>query len=257
MVRWLKYIVIGIYPLFVILVLLAIITFDPGSVISGLVNREVLSSVKLSIICAVTATALAVIFGTPLAYYLARRDFYGKSILETLIDLPISVPPLVCGVGLLLLFGHNGWIGKSLAAAGIHIVFTLKGAIIAQFFVAAPLYIQVMRTTFRTIDSRYETVAKTLGSGSLGSFLKITVPLSREGIINGTTMAFARCMGEFGATLMLASAITYKTETLPLCVFMNMSGGNISMAIAAASILILVSLIIIIIMRISVKMIRK
>lgn len=252
-----KYLVLIIYPLFVVLVLLAIFTYSPKSILSGVLEPEILASIKLSLISAIIATAFAVIIGTPLAYYLARHNFYGRSIVETLIDLPISIPPLVCGVGLLLLFGANGWIGKNLTAWGIHIIFTLKGAIIAQFFIAAPLFIQITRTTIKTIDSRYETVASTLGSSRLKTFFKITVPLSWEGILNGTTMSFARCMAEFGATLMIASAIAFKTETLPLAVFMNMSLGNIELAISAASILILISLFIIISMRISCYFFKK
>lgn len=245
-----RYILLLIYPLFIVLTLLAIFTYSPKSIPSDILNPEIISALKLSLLSALAATTFAVIIGMPLAYYLARHDFYGKSLVETLIDLPISIPPLVCGVGLLLLFGVNGWIGKNLMNWGIQIVFTLEGAIIAQFFIAAPLFIQTMRTTFETIDSRFETVARTLGASPLESFFKVTIPLSWEGIINGTTMSFARCMAEFGATLMIASAIAFKTETLPLAVFMNMSTGDIDLAIAAASILIFVSLFTILSMRI-------
>ncbi|MFH1319326.1 MAG: ABC transporter permease [Bacteroidota bacterium] len=252
-----RYIILLIYPLFTVLILLAIFTYNPKSILSGILNPEILSSVKLSLISALVATVFTIIVGTPLAYYLARHNFFGKSLIETLIDLPISIPPLVCGVGLLLLFGANGWIGNKLMAFGIHIVFTLKGAIIAQFFISAPLFIKIMQTTFTTIDSRFETVARTLGSSPLESFFKITIPLSWDGIINGTTMSFARCLGEFGATLMIASAITFKTETLPLAVFMNMSTGNIELAISAASILIIISLFTIISMRICGNYLKK
>jgi len=238
------------YPLFVVLTLLAIFAYSPESIIPGLLNPEIVSGLELSLISALAATALAVAVGTPLAYYLARHEFRGKSLVETLIDLPVSIPPLVCGVGLLLLFGANGWIGKNLLALGVKVIFTLKGAVLAQFFIAAPLFIQTMRATFKTVDSRLETVARTLGSTPLESFLRVTLPLSYEGFISGTTMSFARSMAEFGATLMVASAIAFKTETLPLAVFMNMSTGDIELAISAASILILVSLFTILSMRV-------
>ncbi len=251
------YIILLVYPMLVVLTLLAIFTYSPKSVIQGILDPEIVAAVKLSLISALSAITLVVIFGTPLAYYIARHNFYGKSLVESLIDIPISIPPLVCGVGLLLLFGANGWIGKNLAVWGIHVIFTLEGAIIAQFFIAAPIFIQTVKTTFETIDQRFETVARTLGSSPIDAFFKVTVPLSWEGIINGTTISFARCMAEFGATLMVASAIAFKTETLPLAVFMNMSTGNIDLAIAAASILIIISLFTILSIRLISKLFNK
>jgi molybdate transport system permease protein len=231
-----------IYPALAVLLLLAMLAYSPASLPKGLADPEILAAVKLSLIAAVAATLLAIIAGTPLAYLLARQDFRGRTFLETVIDLSISIPPLVCGVGLLLLFGRNGWIGKPLAALGISFVFSLKGAVIAQFFVATPLFVKAMQTAFRTIDARYEMVARSLGARPRRVFFTVTLPLAWEGLVNGVTMAFARGLSEFGATLMLAGAIAYETATLPVAVFLNMSTGDVNQAIAAALILILVSL---------------
>ncbi|MDD5225294.1 MAG: ABC transporter permease [bacterium] len=231
-----------LYPALAVFLLLAILAYSPASLPSGLADPEILAAVKLSLIAAITATIGAVIAGTPLAYLLARHDFRGKMVLETLIDLAISIPPLVCGVGLLLLFGRKGWIGQPLAALGISFVFSLKGAIIAQFFVATPLFVKAMQTAIKTIDVRYEMVARSLGARPLRVFFTITMPLSWEGLVNGVTMAFARGLSEFGATLMLAGAVSYQTATLPVTVFINMSTGDIDRAIAAALILIFVAL---------------
>jgi len=231
-----------VYPLLVILTVLALFTFTtPSSRLSGILTEEILSAIRLSLISAAGATFLGILVGMPIAYRLASRNFYGKSVIETLIDLPISIPPLVCGVGLLLLFGANGWIGKGLMEWGIQIIFTLKGAILAQFFIATPLFIQTAKSAFATIDPSLEKVARTLGATPVKAFLKVTLPLSWVGIVTGITMTFARCLAEFGATLMLASAVAYKTETLPLAVFMNMSTGDLNLAVAAAVILISIS----------------
>jgi molybdate transport system permease protein len=231
-----------IYPLLVILTVLALFfALTPSSILSGVLNEEILSAIRLSLTSAVWATFLGILIGMPIAYRLARRNFYGKSVIETLIDLPISIPPLVCGVGLLLLFGAKGWIGKNLLDWGIQVVFTLKGAILAQFFIATPLLIQTAKSSFASIDNSFEKVARTLGATPGKAFLKVTLPLSWVGIVTGITMTFARCLAEFGATLMLASAVAYKTETLPLAVFMNMSTGDFELAVAAAVILITIS----------------
>ncbi len=189
--------------------------------------------------CAFAATFFAAIVGVPAAYTLARSSFRGKDFIDSLIDLPVVLPPLISGFGLLIFFGETP-VGSAINSI-IRIVFTPAGIVVAQFFVATPFVIRTVKAVFESIDDKYELVAQSLGSSRMESFLRVTMPMAKKGIIAGIILAWARCVGEFGATLMLAGATKMRTETLPIAVFLNISVGNVNMALAIAFIMLVIS----------------
>jgi molybdate transport system permease protein len=186
------------------------------------------SAVWLSLKVALTATVVSLPFGIGLGYLLARRQFLGKNLLETFLSLPLVLPPVVTGYFLLVLFGRRGWIGSPLDQwFGIQLVFTWKAAALASAVMAFPLMIRSIRVAFAEIDQRLEKAARTLGAGPLETFGRISLPLARRGIIAGAVLAFARSIGEFGATIMIAGNLPGETQTIPLYIYTeaNAPGG--------------------------------
>lgn len=203
-------------------------------------------AVRLSLWVGATAVLASLPLGVALGWLLARKQFYGKSALETLINLPLVLPPVVTGYLLLMTFGRRGWLGQHLDAwLGIRIVFNWKGAALASAVIAFPLMVRAMRTAFLSVDARLERAARTLGAGWLDTFFTVTLPLARHGLIAGCILAFARSMGEFGATIMIAGNIPGQTRTIPLYIYdlLESPGGAeqahrvvlISIAIAAVA----------------------
>lgn len=219
---------------------------QPEDLIRNLTDHEILFAIELSIITGVVSTALCLCAAIPAAYALARFNFRGKRFFSTITNLPLTLPPLVAGIALLIFFATNP-AGKALEDLGLNIIFTPLGIIVAQFFVNVPYLIRVLNGTFSGINPRYEHIARTLGCTDAGTFWRVTLPMARRGIISGTVITWSKAMGEFGAVLMLAGATQMKTETLPIALFINMSTGNLNMAITAATILMGISLIILII----------
>ncbi|MFC0229847.1 molybdate ABC transporter permease subunit [Bhargavaea ullalensis] len=186
-----------------------------------------LSPLALSLRVAVLSTVLVFLFGTALARFLGRRDFPGKSIAEALILLPLVLPPTVVGFGLIMLFGLNGPVGRLLEDwFGIRIVFTWVGAVIASFVVSLPLMYQSAQGAFEKVDPRWEDVARTMGVGEWRIFRTVTFPLAWPGILAGLVLAFARGLGEFGATLMIAGFIPGETVTVPLAIYFSYEAGR-------------------------------
>ncbi len=205
-------------------------------------SPEIQFSIRLSLITSLVSTLLCLFLAVPVAYTLSRYRFKGKMLISTLLSVPMALPPLVSGVALLLLFGTTEW-GKTLAAYGIKVVFTPLGIIVAQFFVNLPYMIKISRSTFDSIDPRLEFIARTLGSNRLQAFFTITLPLSLQGLVAGTVITWARALGEFGATLMLAGATRMKTDILPVSLYLNMSTGDLEKALTSATILIIISVV--------------
>ncbi len=211
-------------------------------------SREVLFALRLSLLTSFAAIVTALILGIPSGYLLARRDFWGKAILDTLIDIPLVMTPLVAGVGLLLLFGET-YLGKYLARVGINFIFSPWGAVVAQAFIASPIVARSSKAAFEEVSPRYEWAAQTLGLGPLRTFFKVTLPMARQGILSGVVLAWARAIGEFGATLMVAGATRMKTETLPIAVFLNISSGELGIALSCALLLIAMGFVILLILK--------
>ncbi|KAF5046014.1 MAG: ABC transporter permease subunit [Methanoculleus sp.] len=227
---------------FIVMVLVGVVTHSPLAVlIESLFSEEIQFAIRLSIITSIISTLLCILIAVPVAYALARYTFPGKTAINMLMDIPMALPPLVAGVGLLLFFGVSP-IGKSLAAVGLTFVFTPLGIIVAQFFVNLPYMLRVTRSTFQGVNPRYEYVAKTLGCTDAQAFWRVTLPMSSNGLLAGSVITWSKGIGEFGAALMLAGATRMKTETLPLSLFLNMSIGKLEYAISAATILILISI---------------
>lgn len=183
--------------------------------------------VLLSLKVASISTVFSLLLGIPLGYVLAHGEFRGKTLLETLVTLPLVLPPTVIGYGLLLLFSRSSFLGIGLEKFfGIKIVFTITGSIIAATVVALPLMVQSIKSTFGNLDPIYEMSAATLGSNKIKVFFTIIVPLSWTGIISGLVMAFARSLGEFGATLMISGNIPGKTQTIPIAIYSAVEMGD-------------------------------
>lgn len=187
-----------------------------------------LAAVKLSLQTAAAATLIALPAGFAVAYVLAMTKMRGKALLEGLINLPLVLPPVVTGYLLLLLFGRNGWLGQLLALADIRVVFTLRGAVIASAVVGFPLLVRSIRIGMEGIDRQLVQAARTLGAGWLDSLLTVVMPLSGRAVLAGMTLMFARSMGEFGATVILAGNIPGVTQTIPLAIYQYTStpGGD-------------------------------
>ncbi len=232
-----------VLAVFIVALLISVVTHTtPQALITSFVSGEIQFAIRLSLITSVISTLICIIVSVPAAYALARYNFRGKNLLNTILDAPLALPPLVAGVGLLILFGTTSF-GKGLAEAGIKFVFTPQGIILAQFFVNMPFMFRVLRSTFQGINPRYEYVAQTLGSTEAGAFWRVTLPMSKNGLMAGSIITWCRGIGEFGAALMVAGATRLQTETLPISLYLNMSCGELPMAIAAATILIVISLV--------------
>jgi len=177
-------------------------------------------AIRLSLQVAIVSVVCSLPFGIAVAWILARRQFTGKSLVETVVNLPLVLPPVVTGFLLLVLFGRTGIIGRTLENwFGVRFIFDWKGAALAAAIVSFPLMVRAIKVAFAGVDSRLEDTARTLGAGPLDTFLTVTMPLAWHGIIAGCLLAFARSLGEFGATIMLAGNMPGKTQTIPLYVY--------------------------------------
>jgi len=190
-----------------------------------------LFSLKLSVQVAAVATAFVVIAGLSAAYLLARRNFPGKEFLDILLTLPLVLPPTVTGYYLIVLFGRNGLLGRHLYAwTGWSIMFTWYAAVLASFVVALPLMVKTTRAALESVDEDLIRASYTLGHSELWTTMKVIFPLARKGILAGAVLSFARAMGEFGATLMVAGNIPGKTSTMPLAIYSAAASGDRSQA---------------------------
>ena len=188
---------------------------------------SVLFSVRLSLQVAFVSTVLIILSGVPLAYVLARRDFRGRELLDMLCTLPLVLPPTVTGYYLIVLFGRNGFIGRLVyELTGWSIMFTWYAAVLASFIVALPLMIKTTRAAIESVDRNLINASYTLGHSEFHTALKVILPLAKRGIVAGTVLSFARAMGEFGATLMLAGNLPGRTDTMPIAIYSLAGGGE-------------------------------
>ncbi|WP_235919379.1 ABC transporter permease [Heliomicrobium undosum] len=220
---------------------------SPGQFRDVIGNPEFQFAAIFTVATTVIATGAAVLVAIPCGYALARQSFPGKAFLDTLLDLPIVMPPLVSGVALLLLFGPV--LGDGLSRMGLDIVFSARGVAVAQWFIATPFAIKTFSHAFSAIDPRYEKVARTLGHTSWQTFWRVTLPMARKGILGGIAMTWARSLGEFGATAMLAGVTRMKTETLSAAVYLSMSIGDLPFALTTAVVLWIVALTVLVVFR--------
>ncbi len=207
-----------------------------------------LQALRLSIITSLISLAATIVFGTALAYLLAREKFRFKSVVETLIDLPIVLPPSVAGLALLMAFGRNGLLGPSLALLGIHLPFTMSAVVIAQTFVSAPLYVRAVRIGFSQIDVQLEEAAYVEGANQWQLFREVMFPLAGNAVISGAILSWARALGEFGATILFAGNLEGVTETMPLAIYLGLE-RSLGIAIALSVMLVAVSTVLLLITR--------
>jgi molybdate transport system permease protein len=180
---------------------------------------------------AAVSTALIVLAGIPVAYFLARKDFRGKELIDVLFTLPLVLPPTVTGYYLIILFGRNGFIGRVIYEwTGWSIMFTWYAAVLASFIVALPLMIKTTRAAIESVDRNLINASYTLGHSEFNTALKVILPLAKRGIVAGTVLSFARAMGEFGATLMLAGNLPGRTDTMPIAIYSLAGSGEWSQA---------------------------
>ncbi|MHB8400299.1 MAG: ABC transporter permease [Candidatus Limnocylindrales bacterium] len=213
-----------------------------GSLAASVTSRVVVDALALSLVTTAVSLVVTVLIGLPLAFALARRSFRGATILETVIDLPIVLPPSVAGLALLLLLGRRGWFGDGLAAVGLEVPFTTLAVVLAQVFVSAPFFIRSARTGIAAVDPDLEDAARVDGASESAVLWRITIPLAGPALAAGIVMSWARSLGEFGATIMFAGNVEGRTQTLPLVVYGEFTGGDLNGAIAAAAILVLAAL---------------
>jgi molybdate transport system permease protein len=232
------------------IVALAWRAFESGEFAENVTSDFVVTAMRLSAITSTISLMIAVLFGTPLAYLLARRDFPGKALVDLLVDLPIVLPPTVAGVGLLVAFGRRGILGGELSGLGIELAFTTAAVVLAQVFVSAPFYIRTVKAGFESVDEQYEGVAATLGASPLRIFWKIVLPLCWPSVMAGAVLCWARGLGELGATLIFAGNFQGRTQTMPLAIIGVFDAGrSINMAIALAVILVVVASVLLLALR--------
>lgn len=207
-----------------------------------------LQAIRLSLQVALAATILTLPAGFSMAYLLALTNMRGKAVLDGIINLPLVLPPVVTGYLLLLLLGRNGWIGQVLARFDIRIIFTIRGAVIASAIVGFPLLVRSIRIGMENIDKQYLQASRTLGAKWWDTLFTITVPLCSRSIMAGMTLMFARSLGEFGATIVLAGNMPGVTQTIPLAIYQYTStpGGD-SMALSLCLVSIFLSFIVLMI----------
>jgi len=237
---------------FVTLPVLALVwrALESGELADNITSELVLDAMRLSAVTSTICLALAVVFGTPLAYLLARRDFPGKALVNLIVDLPIVLPPTVAGVALLVAFGRRGVLGEHFDAAGIDIAFTTTAVVLAQLFVSAPFYIRTVSAGFESVSPEYEGVAATLGASPLRIFWRIVLPLSWPSVLAGAILCWARALSELGATLVFAGNFPERTQTMPLAIIgVFDAGASVDVAIALAVILVLAAAVLLILLR--------
>jgi molybdate transport system permease protein len=213
----------------------------------ALLAPEALTAMRLSLVCSLAATALAVVLGLPLAWVQARGRFPGRALLRALTLLPVVLPPVVGGVALLAVFGRRGLVGQWLDPLGIRLPFTTAGAVLAETFVAMPFFVLSMEGALRGLDHRLEDAARSLGATRWTVFRRVTLPLVRPSLAAGAALCWARALGEFGATITFAGNFPGRTQTIPLAVYIALetrpeAGLALSLVLLAISLAILVLL---------------
>ncbi|WTS84403.1 molybdate ABC transporter permease subunit [Streptomyces sp. NBC_00487] len=234
---------------FLVLPLVALLVRTPwASLPEQLTSAEVWEALRLSLVCATLATAVSLVLGVPLAWLLARVDFPGRGLVRALVTLPLVLPPVVGGVALLMALGRNGVVGRLLDDwFGLTLPFTTTGVVIAEAFVAMPFLVISVEGTLRAADPRYEEAAATLGASRFTAFRRVTLPLIAPGIAAGAVLAWARALGEFGATITFAGNFPGRTQTMPLAVYLALQSDpaaaiSLSLVLLAVSVAVLAGL---------------
>ncbi|HUL44668.1 MAG TPA: ABC transporter permease [Bacteroidota bacterium] len=237
------------FLLFLAIPLIAVLArVSPSQLLRSLFEEHVADAITLSISTTLIATGLTMVFGTPVAYLLARYTFWGRSLVDTLIDLPIVLPPAVAGVALLMAFGRQGIFGPFLQSIGLTIPFTRTAVVFAQLFVASPFYVKSAVQGFMRVDRELEQSAAMDGASAFRIFRDITLPLSLPSLTSGLVMTWARALGEFGGTIIFAGNYPGRTQTMPLAIYLGFE-IDFSVAVTLAVVLLSISFAIIFLLR--------
>jgi molybdate transport system permease protein len=226
---------------FLVLPVVAIFAHSsPGRLVDSLGDPVATDALRLSLETTAIAVAMIVVVGTPAAYLLATRSFRGRSAVITLVELPLVLPPAVAGIALLASLGPNGILGGALHDAGIELVLRTAGVVVALTFVSAPFYLRQAQASFEGVDRTLMHAARTLGSGEASAAARVAVPVALPGLLAGLALAWARALGEFGATLMFAGSFRGITQTVPLAIY-DQFPTDFPAALALSGILVAVS----------------
>jgi molybdate transport system permease protein len=238
----------GTYVALIVAMLLADLAFtSPWHLLEALKSREIRYAVRLSLISCTMTAVLSVWVAVPLGYLLSRYDFFGKRLLDAVLDIPIVLPPLVVGLSLLILFQTP--IGRAVEAV-VPVTYAVPSVILAQFAVAAAFAVRTMRVTFDQITPRREQVALTLGCSRSQAFWRVVLPEARRGVVTAATLSWARALGEFGPVLVFSGATRLRTEVLPTTVFLELSIGNLNGAVAVSLLMVAAALVVLVIVRV-------
>ncbi|MEP7357641.1 MAG: ABC transporter permease [Anaerolineales bacterium] len=233
---------------FMVPLLALLVSAAPARVLENLGQPEVRQAISLSLRTSLTSTALAVVLGTPLAYLLARRRFRGRRWLETLVELPTVLPPSVAGVALLIAFGRRGFIGAALLALGLPIAFTSTAVVLAQLFISAPLFVKAATLGFAGLDRELDQAAAIDGASPWQRLRYLSLPLTFPALLGGAVLAWARALGEFGATIIFAGNFPGRTQTMPLAIYIGFE-IDFDVALALSVILIGTSFLVLIVVK--------
>jgi molybdate transport system permease protein len=238
---------------FVLLPVIAIFTHvPPGELISQLHSPVVHDALIVSLKTILVSQIVILLFGTPTAYFLASRHFFGRSLLVTFVERPIVLPPAVAGIGLLVAFGRFGLLGSTFEFLHFNVAFNQVAVVFAICLVAGPFYMRQGIAAFEAVDTNLVAASRTLGAGRSRTFFRVTLPLARGGLAAGEAICLARGLGEFGATIMFAGSLQGRTQTLPLAVYTQFEGTNgFDVALAISALLVIVSLAILLSLKVS------
>ena len=212
----------------------------PGELLDSLDNRASLDALVLSLEVTAIALAVIVVVGTPVAWGLATRRFRGRSLVVTVLELPLVLPPAVAGIALLAAFGPDGLLGDALDSAGVELVFQTAGVVVALVFVASPFYLRQAQAAFEALDPTLLEASRTLGAGEGRTFARVACPVAFPSLLAGAALAWGRALGEFGATLIFAGSLQGVTQTAPLAIFAGFA-TDFSGALALSVVLVAVS----------------
>ncbi|HXF60160.1 MAG TPA: ABC transporter permease [Caldilineaceae bacterium] len=245
---WLMVLSLPLLFLLLVPLLALLLQIMPAALVDHLALPQVSQAIVLSMATTATTLGVTLAFGTPFAYLLARHRFRGRGLLDTLIDLPMVLPPAVAGIALLLAFGRRGLLGQYLTLLGIEIAFTQAAVVLAQTFVAAPFYVKAAAAGFAAIDSELEQAAALDGASGAQIFRHITLPLTGTALLGGAVMTWARALGEFGATIIFAGNFPGRTQTMPLAIYLGFE-LDLNVALTLAIILLGISFLVLLVVK--------
>jgi molybdate transport system permease protein len=225
-----------------------LVAASPGQLVAGFRHPVAAPALALSLATTTISLGLVVVLGTPLGWWLARGRGRLLRAAETLVALPVVIPPAVAGIALLLAFGRRGLLGPALERLGWTVSFSSAAVVVAQVFVSAPFYVQAATAAFRALDGSLLVAARSLGASPARAFLRVALPLARPGLVSGAAMAWARALGEFGATLMFAGNLPGKTQTLPLAIYTALE-SDLGAAQALSLLLVVVAFALLLVLR--------